>query len=173
MLYEGVLLFGVLMLAGLLYGALTQQRHALQGQTGLQVFLFLVLGGYFVGFWCLGGQTLAMKTWRIRLVGPDGRHPSVPRAIARYLLGWLWFAPALLALHLSDVQGGLPLSVALAAGVAAYAALARLRPDRQFWHDAVCATQLLDERTKGSEGPRTRQVAVETRATPAQHKPSR
>ena len=31
-LYEGVLLFGVVFVAGYLYAALTQQRHALQGQ---------------------------------------------------------------------------------------------------------------------------------------------
>ena len=35
MAYEGVLLFGVLMVAGWLYSSLTQQRHALQGKTGL------------------------------------------------------------------------------------------------------------------------------------------
>ena len=30
--YEGVLLFGVTMAAGYVYGVLTQQRHALQGK---------------------------------------------------------------------------------------------------------------------------------------------
>ena len=47
-LYEGVLLFGVVMIAGYLYSSLTQQRHALQGQSGLQAFLFVVLAIYFV-----------------------------------------------------------------------------------------------------------------------------
>jgi len=28
-------------------------------------------------------------------------------------------------------------------GVLTYAALARLHPDRQFWHDAVCGTRLV------------------------------
>ena len=49
--YEGVLLFGVLMLAGYVYSGLTQQRHALQGKTGLQAFLFVVLAVYFGWFW--------------------------------------------------------------------------------------------------------------------------
>ena len=31
-------------------------------------------------------------------------------------------------------------------GVLAYAALARLHPDRQFWHDAACGTRLVDWR---------------------------
>ena len=65
--YEGVLLFGVLMIAGYLYSTLTQQRHALSGLHGLQAFLFLVLGIYFVWFWSRGGQTVAMRTWHIRL----------------------------------------------------------------------------------------------------------
>ncbi|MBC7939239.1 MAG: RDD family protein, partial [Chitinophagaceae bacterium] len=65
--YEGVLLFGVVMLAGLLYGVLTDQRHALVGSTGLQVFVFLVLGLYFVWFWSRHGQTLAMRTWHLRV----------------------------------------------------------------------------------------------------------
>ncbi|MDH5539716.1 MAG: RDD family protein, partial [Rhizobacter sp.] len=35
-IYEGVLLFGVLMIAGYLFSSLTQQRHALVGRHGLQ-----------------------------------------------------------------------------------------------------------------------------------------
>ena len=129
--YEGVLLFGVVMAAGLLYGIVTQQRHALTGAFGLQVYLFLVLGAYFVWFWSRGGQTLAMQTWRIRLVTRSGAPVTRLRALARYLLAWLWFAPALAALKLSGLQGALPAFVTILAGVLGYAALARLHPDRQ------------------------------------------
>ena len=59
--YEGVLLFGVLMISGYLFSTLTQQRHALLGRHALQGFLFVVLGIYFVWFWSHGGQTVAMK----------------------------------------------------------------------------------------------------------------
>ena len=31
-------------------------------------------------------------------------------------------------------------------GVLTYAALAWLRPDRQFWHDVVCGTRLVDHK---------------------------
>ena len=72
MLYEAVLLFGVVMVAGLAYGLATNQRHALQGNTGLQAFLFIVLGVYFAGLWSTSGQTLAMKTWHIRVLAADG-----------------------------------------------------------------------------------------------------
>lgn len=142
-LYEGVLLFGVVMIAGLLYGVITQQRHALQGSTGLQAFLLLVLGGYFVLFWSLSGQTLAMVTWHIRLVMADGQRVRWHRAVLRYVLAWVWFLPALAVVHLSGLQGGWATFGVVLVGVLAYAVLTRLRPDRQYWHDVVCGTRLV------------------------------
>lgn len=144
MLYEGLLLFGVLMVAGWLYAALTQQRHALSGKTGLQLFLFLVLGIYFIWFWTHGGQTVAMKTWRLRVLRADGEPLTQGRALARYLLAWLWFLPALLTLHLSGLKGGGATAGVLLAGVLAYAAASWLHPQRQFLHDALCGTRIVD-----------------------------
>jgi uncharacterized RDD family membrane protein YckC len=145
--YEGVLLFGVLMIAGYLYSSLTQQRHALQGKTGLQAFLFVILAIYFTWFWSRGGQTVAMKAWHIRLVMADGRPVPQWRAFLRYLLAWLWFLPALATAHFAGLHGSGAITAIVLAGVLAYAALSRLRPDRQFWHDAVCGTRLIDWRT--------------------------
>ncbi len=141
--YEGVLLFGVVMVAGLFYGIVTRQEHALVGTTGLQVFTFLVLGAYFVFFWSRTGQTLAMQTWHIRLVTRDGQPVGRLRATCRYLLAWLWFVPALATVALSGLKGGGPTFGAVLAGVLAYAGLAWLHPQRQFWHDAVCGTRLI------------------------------
>lgn len=141
--YEGVLLFGVVMIAGYLYSSLTQQRHALEGRGGLMAFLFVVLAIYFVWFWSHGGQTVAMKAWHIRLVGADGRPVGQARALARYLLSWIWFLPALGSAHVAGLRSGGAVFGVLAAGVLAYAALARLHPQRQFWHDAVCGTRLI------------------------------
>ena len=144
--YEGMLLFGVLMLAGFLYSSLTQQRHALQGKTGLQVFLFVVLGIYFIWFWSRGGQTLAMKAWHLRLVDRTGAPLTQKRALLRYLLAWLWFVPAWATAHFSGVQGGAAMTGLMSVGVLAYAGLTWLRADRQFWHDAVCGTRVIDWR---------------------------
>lgn len=141
--YEGVLLFGVVMVAGLVYGIATRQQHALVGTTGLQVFTFLVLGAYFVFLWSRSGQTLAMQTWHIRLVTRDGQPVGKLRALCRYLLAWLWFLPALLTVWWSGLKGSGLTVAALFTGVLAYAALAWLHPRRQFWHDAVCGTQLI------------------------------
>ena len=105
----------------------------------------MVLGAYFVHCWSRSGQTLAMQTWRIRLVDQAGARVSVPRAALRYLLAWVWFAPALVTLHFTGLGGSAATAfVALLAGVLLYAGLAWLHPDRQYWHDAVCHTRLVN-----------------------------
>lgn len=141
--YEGVLLFGVVMIAGLFYGIVTRQTHALIGTAGLRAFMFAVLAVYFVYFWTRTGQTLAMQTWHIRLVTRDGQPVRPIRALCRYVLAWLWFVPALAAVWFSGLKGGWPVTAALVAGVLAYAAASWLHPQRQFWHDAVCGTRLI------------------------------
>jgi uncharacterized RDD family membrane protein YckC len=55
----------------------------------LQVFLLIAVGTYFVWCWHRSGQTLAMQTWKIKLVGNDGHLLSLKIAIARYLLASL------------------------------------------------------------------------------------
>jgi hypothetical protein len=77
-LYEGVLMFGVVWIAGYLFGTLTQTRNALDNRMGLQLFLFVIFGIYFVWFWHKG-QTLAMKTWHLRVVDRAGQAISQKR----------------------------------------------------------------------------------------------
>lgn len=87
MSYEVVLLTAVLLLGLLL-------PHAILGVFALRaasayvlwVHLLALLLAYFAWFWVHGGQTLPMKTWRIRLVTNDGVLVRPPRAILRYLL---------------------------------------------------------------------------------------
>lgn len=144
--YEGVLLFGVLMVAGYLYSSLTQQRDPLVGRHGLQAFVFLVLGIYFVWFWSHGGQTVAMKAWHIRLVDREGRPASQGRALLRYLLAWLWFLPALAILSMWGARDPRIVFATLTVGVIVYALASRLHPHRQFLHDALSGTRLLTHR---------------------------
>jgi uncharacterized RDD family membrane protein YckC len=141
--YEGVLLFGVLMAAGVLFGMIAQQRNALDHRHGLQVFVFLVLAVYFTWFWAHGGQTVAMKAWHIRLVDTRGQALTHGRAFVRFLLSWLWFAPASLVLWLGGHRSAGAFTVALLAGMGGYGALARFMPGRQFLHDVLCGTRLV------------------------------
>jgi len=144
--YEGVLLFGVVMIAGYLYATLTLQRNALQGHSGLQGFLFLVLAIYFVWFWSHGGQTVAMKAWHLRVVTRDGQPLSQVQAMLRYLACWIWFVPALAVAWLAGLHSAAQIFGVMAAGIVAYALLALLHPQRQFWHDALCGTRLINYR---------------------------
>jgi len=100
-----------------------------------------VFGVYFVWFWAKG-QTLAMKTWNIRIVDRHGRPVSQGRALARYLLSWVWFLPPLAAIAPFKLSGG-ESTVLIFGWVAIWALLARFHPERQFWHDAWAGTRLI------------------------------
>jgi uncharacterized RDD family membrane protein YckC len=143
MVYEGILLFGVLVISGYMFSVATEQRHALQGQAAMQGFVFIVLGVYFTFFWHRSGQTLAMKTWHIRVVRSNAERLEAWRCVARYTAAWFWFLPPLLIAHtfgdLSLRQDGL----VVLGWVLGYAVLARLTPGRQFLHDRLCGTRLV------------------------------
>ena len=141
-LYEGLLLFGVVFIAGYLFGTLSQTRNALDNRHPLQAFLFVVFGIYFVWLWSKG-QTLAMKTWHIGVVNRTGQRLTQVQALVRYLWSWLWFLPPLMAAWWFELKGGESLVIALG-WVAVWAILSRLHPSQQFWHDALAGTRLVD-----------------------------
>lgn len=141
-LYEGMLLFGVVFIAGYLFGALSQTKNAMDNRHALQAFLFVVFGIYFVWLWSKG-QTLAMKTWHIRVLDRTGQPLSQGRALLRYLCSWLWFLPPLLTSWFFALKGGEAFVIFLG-WVAIWAILSRFHPQRQFWHDALAGTQLVD-----------------------------
>jgi uncharacterized RDD family membrane protein YckC len=141
-LYEGVLLFGVTFVVGLVYGVAEGQRHALHGRQGLAATLFIAYGLYFVTCWSRSGRTLPMQTWHIRLVTRDGAPVPPWRAAARYLVAWIWFLPPLAAVAAFGLKSSVELWVALAAWVLAYAVSSRWLPQRQFAHDLLCGTRL-------------------------------
>jgi uncharacterized RDD family membrane protein YckC len=139
-LYEGVLLFGIVFATGLVFAVLTHQDNGLKMRTALLAVQFFVIGVYFIGLWVRSGQTLAMKTWHLRLLTDRGEPLSPRRALARYLACYVWFLPPLAlaaALHLPSAWAIFGL---VAGWVALYALAALLHPRRQFWHDALCDT---------------------------------
>ena len=143
--YEGMLLFGLALIPGALgaiYVAASGHGATPASDTVLRIFAFAFFGGYFVWFWTHRGQTLPMQTWHIRVVGPDGTPPRPARAVARLAAACLWFAPASALAALSGWTRWQALA-AVALGVAAWALLALLHPQRQFWHDAIAGTRLI------------------------------
>ena len=118
MLYEAILLFAIAFIATWVFqfaaGTLVidgWRRHL------LMLFLVVVFGIYFVWCWRRGGQTLPMKTWRIRVVSRDGhRNLSSRQALLRYAYSWL-----------------LPFSILWAL----------VDRDRQFLHDRLAGSLLV------------------------------
>jgi uncharacterized RDD family membrane protein YckC len=148
--YEGLLMFGVVFLATYLFSSLSQTRNAMDNRNALQAFLFVIFGIYFVWFWAKG-QSLAMKTWDIRVVDKQGQGITQKRALLRYVLSWLWFLPPLLGSWLFKLQATEGALLALG-WVAVWAVLARFHPDKQFWHDAIAGTRLIS--WKAPESPK-------------------
>ncbi len=145
-MYEGLLLFGVVFIAGYLFGSLSQTRHALDNRHALQAFLFVIFGIYFAWFWSKG-QTLAMKTWNIRVVDTQGHALTQQRAAVRYLCSWAWFLPPLAASAWFKLPATEAAVITLG-WIAVWAILSRFQSERQFWHDVVAGTRLVSANTQ-------------------------
>jgi len=146
MTYEAVLLFGLVFVTSYALLALAGWAHPLQPRQRLvlQAVLFAAIGAYFVYCWVRAGQTLAMKSWRLRVVDRDGGLLRPARAVLRYLLAWTLFAPGLLFIALADA-GALANLLALVASLLAMLALARLDPHRQLLHDRLLGSRVIRE----------------------------
>jgi uncharacterized RDD family membrane protein YckC len=115
--YEAMLLTAVLFIASIPFVALTQFLPPPLFRLLVWCYWLLLAGGYFTLFW-RRGQTLAMKTWHIRLESTSGAPPTRGQAVKRYLLACLLF----------------PVSWAWALFAA----------DRQFLHDRLAGTRLVN-----------------------------
>ena len=117
MVYEAVLLFAVGFFGAWVFFFASGGADATAGATRhlLQVFIALVFAAYFLWCWLRGGQTLAMKAWKIRLVGV-----TPAKALLRFLLALL-LAPTLVSI-----------------------VWAFFDRDRQFLHDRLAGTRLVN-----------------------------
>jgi len=143
MLYEAFLLTAVEMLVTFVYLVGTRNQHSPVYDSAQHCIQFLVTAAYFIHAWTDSGHTLAMKTWRIRVVSPG--HARVPPRVAakRFMLAWGWFLPALAACWLLGVNSWSGVAIALAIGIAAWAMTAFFDRDRQFLHDRLAGTRLI------------------------------
>jgi len=147
MMYEGVLLFGVVFISDYLFDALTQSRHALMLRFERQIWLFIAIGLYFVICWRAGGQTLPMKAWHIKLVAANGLKPSLLRLCLRYSASWIIPLFGVALIHAVVVATGLK-AIYMFAVVAPFLSFIPtwFRKDGQFLHDVWCNTQIVDIR---------------------------
>lgn len=121
MLYEVLLLLGVLSVSFMLpHLALGMAYEIVLPGPMLLLHIFIVMGAYFIWYWKNHGQTLAMQTWRLKIVRADGRPLTYGQLLLRYCLTW----PSLLFY-----------------GAGLWWAL--LDRDRQFMHDRLAGTRII------------------------------
>lgn len=90
MLYESLLLLGVLGLTFLVPHLILGVVFQYESPGGLAwLHIFVVLGFYFVWYWRRHAQTLAMQTWKLKVVdAASGRNLTAARCGLRYMLAW-------------------------------------------------------------------------------------
>lgn len=118
--YESLIVLALLLVASLAFLLLSPNAAATAARPLFQAYLLTVIGLYFTWFWTHGGQTVAMRAWRLRLLRCDGGPLSWRDA-------WLRFILALPLLGL----GGLGLLWAL------------LDRDGRFLHDRLAGTMIV------------------------------
>ena len=123
--YEALIFAAVLLAGGIAFTAFAGHMEPVLARPLFQLFLLLLAGTYFVWQWCRGGQTLPMKTWRIRLVTAAGGPLTLRHAVYRFVLA---------------VAGTLLLGIGVI--------WAFFDRDRQFLHDRLAGTRIVmsDER---------------------------
>jgi uncharacterized RDD family membrane protein YckC len=120
MIYESLLVTAVVFVASFLILPVVGELQAPWQRHLFQAYILGVLFAYFSAFWLRSGQTLAMKTWRIRLVNRDGTRLTLKQAALRFVLA---------------------LAGLLLAGIGFWWAL--IDRDRQFLHDRIVGTRLV------------------------------
>jgi uncharacterized RDD family membrane protein YckC len=144
MLYEGTLLFSVAFLGTWLFQFFAGSVQ-LEGwrRVALQSYLGALFAAYFMWCWLRGGQTLAMKAWRIRLVAADGTGLTARQALVRFLLALVTVGGFGLAVLVAVREGHALLSLALLALASIGLAWALVDRDGQFLHDRLAGTRLV------------------------------
>lgn len=151
LLYEALLLVAMAFFAGFLFLPVVSPWGA--GHRTLTVppvlartMMFCAMAGGAAAYyaWCWSGsrRTLPQKTWRLRLVNRRGGPPSRRQALVRYAAAWIGPALALAGYALLHASGN-------AGNALAFAALnycwAIIDPDRQFLHDRIAGTLVVND----------------------------
>ncbi|MBS1199131.1 MAG: hypothetical protein H6R18_2916 [Proteobacteria bacterium] len=119
MLYEGLVVFAILLIGFLIPQAVLAGFGLNLSGRLLWLHTLLLLMAYFVWCWLNGGQTLPMKTWKLRIANADGGPLRPLQAILRYLAAW----PSILFFGIGIIW-------------------AIVDRDRQFLHDRIAGSRI-------------------------------
>jgi uncharacterized RDD family membrane protein YckC len=121
MLYEFILLIGVVAAAVVVPNLILALASGIVlPRPALRVYVFLVLAAYFLWQWRGGRQTLAMRTWKLRITSRSGGAPTLSQLALRYVLAW----PSIALLGIGILW-------------------ALVDRDRQFLHDRLAGTRII------------------------------
>lgn len=91
MAYDSLLLAAVIFIAYAVFMPISKSVGIEAGHPVTSIYLLSVIFLFNAWFWTHGGQTLGMKTWRIKLTNENGGAISWKQALVRYLCalpGW-------------------------------------------------------------------------------------
>lgn len=147
--YESLLLFGVTFAGMFCYMLVVRpanQAH-FQGLTLVyfQLYMAIVYGAYFVYCWRKSGQTLAMKTWGLKLVDAStGKKISWMQGVVRTICAWGWVLPAIIVYLLTPVgQYSQYLILSFVLSPLCWALTFLLSSKQLFLHDVIANTMLV------------------------------
>ena len=143
MLYEAVLLFGLLFFLSALLHTVWPAADAKPWV--LRVAAFIALGAYFSYCWHKSGQTLAMKTWHLRLVRVTGQPVGVLMALLRYCAAWTLLLPGYVMVWAADIHGVRALA-AYVASLAVMVLAGYFGPQKRMLHDWMTGTRVISVR---------------------------
>ena len=144
MLYEGLLLFAVGFAGAWLFLFASGGREVAGWvRYALQAYLVALYAAYFLWCWLRGGQTLAMKTWRVRLVAPGCAGVPPGRALLRFVYAGVLAGTFLVALAAAFAYRNPWLALAAFAVAGIGLGWALFDSDRQFLHDRLAGTRLV------------------------------
>lgn len=92
MFYDAILLAAVLFLAGVLVAPTFNITNEHPLYPLFVIYIYAVAFVFFAWFWTHGGQTLGLKTWKLKLISSNGEAVTWKQSLIRYLaslLCWL------------------------------------------------------------------------------------
>lgn len=145
LIYESLLLLAVLFIASLIFHLIVRDTEAVYFKPLFQIYLFVVMGYYFIWFWTHGGQTLAMQTWKMRVVTIEGGGLTKKKAMVRYLCTLIGVASFVVIDYLLPFEFVTKLHLVLISflffGFGFIWAL--FDRDHQFLHDRLAGTRIV------------------------------
>lgn len=120
MLYETLVVAAILLIGFLLPQIVLSGFGFMAPGKILWIHVFALLLVYFTWFWLHGGQTLAMKTWKLRIVNTNGGQLRPLQAVLRYLAAW----PSITLFGIGILWS-------------------LVDKDRQFLHDRIAGTRVI------------------------------